>query len=163
MKKKYTKIWNETLFPSFAKQLETLFSYFCIFFQFRETIETRWNSDLFRTVSYFAKLKKIRNCQPYSHDKDSFGSETMDFKSVLYYNHSNAARWHPSCWPSSDWVRRWSLVWIGAASTYSPATSKSRNGGKNRGRGVFLVELRQLLFLLRTAILDLNFFKCSSP
>ena len=28
------------------------------FFQFREKIETRRNSDLFRTVSYFAKLKK---------------------------------------------------------------------------------------------------------
>ena len=45
-------------FFSFAKQLETLYFVFC------ETIETRRNSDLFRTVSYFAKLKKIRNCQP---------------------------------------------------------------------------------------------------
>ena len=39
-------------FFSFAKQLETTY------FVFRETIETRQNSDLFRTVSYFAKLKK---------------------------------------------------------------------------------------------------------
>ena len=39
-------------FCSFAKQLETLN------FVFRETIETRRNYDLFRTVSYFAKLKK---------------------------------------------------------------------------------------------------------
>ena len=44
-------------FYRFAKQLETLYFVFC------ETIETRRNSDLFRTVSYFAKLKK-RNCQP---------------------------------------------------------------------------------------------------
>ena len=39
-------------FFSFAKQLETLY------FVFRETIEARRNSDLFRAVSYFAKLKK---------------------------------------------------------------------------------------------------------
>ena len=39
-------------FFSFAKQLETFY------FVFRETIETRRNSDLFRTVSYFAKLLK---------------------------------------------------------------------------------------------------------
>ena len=42
-------------FFSFAKQLETLY------FVFRVTIGA-----LFCTVSYFAKLKKIRNCQPYS-------------------------------------------------------------------------------------------------
>ena len=47
-------------FFCFAKQLETLY------FVFRETIETRRNSDLFLTVSYFSKLKKIRNCQPYT-------------------------------------------------------------------------------------------------
>ena len=47
-------------FFSFAKQLETLY------FVFRVTIGARRNSDLFCTVSYFAKLKKIRNCQPYS-------------------------------------------------------------------------------------------------
>ena len=39
-------------FFSFAKQLETTY------FVFRETIETRQNSDLFRTVSYFANLKQ---------------------------------------------------------------------------------------------------------
>ena len=39
-------------FFSIAKQLKTLY------FVFRETIETRRNNDLFRTVSYFAKLKK---------------------------------------------------------------------------------------------------------
>ena len=32
--------------------------FFSDFFQFRKTIETRRNSDRFRTVSYFAKLKK---------------------------------------------------------------------------------------------------------
>ena len=42
-------------FFSFAKQLETLFSNF---FKFRETIKTRRNSGLLRTVSYFGKLKK---------------------------------------------------------------------------------------------------------
>ena len=36
----------------FVKQLETFY------FVFRKTIETRRNSDLFRTVSNFAKLKK---------------------------------------------------------------------------------------------------------
>ena len=50
---------NETKrFFSFTKQLETLFIVFLYFFQFVETIKTRWNSDLFRTVSYFAKEKK---------------------------------------------------------------------------------------------------------
>ena len=44
-------------FFCFAKQLEPLFSYFLIF-QFRKTIETLRNSDLFRTVLFFAKLKK---------------------------------------------------------------------------------------------------------
>ena len=64
LKEKDTKIRNETLFRSFAKQLETLCFVFSYFFQFRETIEIRRNSDLFRTIKYFAKLKKIRNCQP---------------------------------------------------------------------------------------------------
>ena len=45
-------------FFSFAKQLETFY------FVFRETIETRRNSDLFRTVSYFAKLKKYETVNP---------------------------------------------------------------------------------------------------
>ena len=38
-------------FFSFAKQLETSYFVFC------KSIETLRNSDLFRTVSYFAKLK----------------------------------------------------------------------------------------------------------
>ena len=50
--------YETKLFFSFAKQLETLY------FLFHKTIETRRNSDLFRTVSHFLKLKKIRNCQP---------------------------------------------------------------------------------------------------
>ena len=49
---------KQNVFFSFAKQLETLN------FVFRKTIETRRNSDLFRTVSYFANKKKIRNFQP---------------------------------------------------------------------------------------------------
>ena len=43
---------KRNVFISFTKQLETLY------FVFRETIETRQNSDLFCTVLYFAKLKK---------------------------------------------------------------------------------------------------------
>ena len=46
---------------TFAKQLETLFSYFC---QFRETIETWRNSYLFRTVAKFVKLKKYETVKP---------------------------------------------------------------------------------------------------
>ena len=46
---------------TFAKQLETLFSYFC---QFRESIETWRNSDLFRTVANFVKLKKYETVKP---------------------------------------------------------------------------------------------------
>ena len=42
------------------------FFVFLYFFQFCKMIKTRRNSDLFRTVSYFAKLKKIGNCQPYT-------------------------------------------------------------------------------------------------
>ena len=64
LKKKMRNYETKRFFFRFAKQLETLLSYFRIF-PFRETIETRRNSDLFRTVSYFAKLKKIRNCQPW--------------------------------------------------------------------------------------------------
>ena len=45
-------------FFCFAEQLETPY------FVFRETIETRRNSDLFRTVSYFAKLKKYETVKP---------------------------------------------------------------------------------------------------
>ena len=41
---------------------EHFFIVFRILFQFCETIETLWNSDLFCTVSYFAKLNKIWNC-----------------------------------------------------------------------------------------------------
>ena len=52
---------------SFQKHLET-------YFQFLETIETRQNSEPFRTVSYFAKLKKIRNCHPYLHAAEPFPS-----------------------------------------------------------------------------------------
>ena len=54
--KKICETKKRNVFFSFAKKLETLFFV---------TIETRRNSDLFCTVSYFAKLKKIRNCQPY--------------------------------------------------------------------------------------------------
>ena len=43
---------KRNVFFSFAKQLETLY------FVIRETIKFRQNSDLFRTVSYIAKLKK---------------------------------------------------------------------------------------------------------
>ena len=39
---------------------------FSYFFQFRETIEARRNSDLFRTVLYFAKLKKYETVNPVS-------------------------------------------------------------------------------------------------
>ena len=42
----------------FAVAQKNLKHFFSYFFQFHETIETRRNSDLFRTVSYFAKLKK---------------------------------------------------------------------------------------------------------
>ena len=41
-----------------TKQLETLY------FIFRETIETRRNSGLFRTVSFFAKLKRNETVHP---------------------------------------------------------------------------------------------------
>ena len=45
-------------FFRFAKQLETFY------FVFSEMIETRRNSDLFRTVLYFAKLKKYETVKP---------------------------------------------------------------------------------------------------
>ena len=48
-------------FFSFAKQLETFY------FVFRETIETRRNSDLFRTVSYsfvFRETEKYETVNP---------------------------------------------------------------------------------------------------
>ena len=48
-------------FFSFAKQLETFY------FVFRETIETRRNSDLFRTVSYsfvFRETEKYETVYP---------------------------------------------------------------------------------------------------
>ena len=60
-------------FFSFAKYSKHFFRIF-VFFQFLETIETRQNSEPFRTVSYFAKLKKIRNCQPYLHAAEPFPS-----------------------------------------------------------------------------------------
>ena len=47
----------------FREKLETLFSYF---FQFRKTIETRRNSDLFRTVSFFAKKTVHPSYVPFS-------------------------------------------------------------------------------------------------
>ena len=42
-KRKDMKIRNETLSRSLAKQLKTLFIVLSYFFQFRKTIETRWN------------------------------------------------------------------------------------------------------------------------
>ena len=47
------------------------FLVFLYFIQFHETIETRRNSDLFHTVLYFAKQKKIPNCPPYLQAKRS--------------------------------------------------------------------------------------------
>ena len=47
----------------FRETTRNIFFLFLYFFQIRKTIETRLNSDLFRKVSYFAKLKK--NERPY--------------------------------------------------------------------------------------------------
>ena len=55
---------KRNIVSQFCETTRNTFFTFAYFFQFRETIETRQNSDLFRTVLYFAKLKKIRNCQP---------------------------------------------------------------------------------------------------
>ena len=44
-------------FFNFAKQVEQHFVLIFGHLQFREAIKTRQNMDLFRTVSYFAKLK----------------------------------------------------------------------------------------------------------
>ena len=57
---------KRNIVSQFCETTRNTFFTFAYFFQFCETIETRQNSDLFRTVLYFAKLKKIRNCQPYS-------------------------------------------------------------------------------------------------
>ena len=73
-KSNYAKLRNETNFFSFAKQLETLVF---VFFQFRETIGTRRNSTLFRTVSYFAKLKKYETVYP---NPDSMHTEKLKNK-----------------------------------------------------------------------------------
>ena len=62
-KGKYAKQRNETFFSVSRNNSKHFFRIF-VFFKFRETIETWRNSDLFCTVSHFAKLKK-RNCQPY--------------------------------------------------------------------------------------------------
>ena len=48
----------------FRETTRNTFFVFSYFLQFRETIETRRNSDLFRTVSYFAKLKKYETVNP---------------------------------------------------------------------------------------------------
>ena len=56
-KGKYAKQRNETFFSVSRNNSKHFFRIF-VFFQFRETIETRRNSDRFRTVSDFAKLKK---------------------------------------------------------------------------------------------------------
>ena len=45
----------------FRETTRNIFFLFLYFFQIRKTIETRLNSDLFRKVSYFAKLKKMRD------------------------------------------------------------------------------------------------------
>ena len=55
---------KRNIFFSFTKQLETLFFVFSYYFQFRETIKTQQNSDLFCTVSYFVNLKKYETVIP---------------------------------------------------------------------------------------------------
>ena len=61
-KGKYAKRRNGTFFSVSQKTRNTFF----IFFQFRKTIETRRNSDLFRTVSFFAKKTVHPSYVPFS-------------------------------------------------------------------------------------------------
>ena len=56
-KGKYAKQRNETFFSASRNNSKHFFRIF-VFFKFHETIETWRNSDLFCTVSHFAKLKK---------------------------------------------------------------------------------------------------------
>ena len=62
-KGKYTKLRNETVFSVLRNNSKHFFRIF-VFFQFRKRIETRRNIDLFRTVSYFAELKKYETVNP---------------------------------------------------------------------------------------------------
>ena len=63
---KYSKLQNETFFSVSRNNSKHFFRIFVIFSVSRnDRNSAKQNSALFRTVSYFSKLKKIRNCQPY--------------------------------------------------------------------------------------------------
>ena len=65
---------------------ETTQNTFFVFFQFRVTIETRRNSDLFRTVSYFAKLKNTNlsvSTLVMTHHADRISSELSHRKMIF--------------------------------------------------------------------------------
>ena len=84
---------NETkrFFSVSRNNSKHLFSYF---FQFRETIETRRNSDMFRTVSYFAKQKqntKLSTLEPTKKGPAPiFGTSSYInlFLLILHFNNS---------------------------------------------------------------------------
>ena len=102
--------YETKLFFSYAKQLETLFFVFSYFIQFRKTIETRQNSDLFRSVSYFAKLKqntklstlhatalsmaKSPAVTSYGTHSNNISSNSFCIKSIHSAHHSNITNHH---------------------------------------------------------------------
>ena len=56
----YKNIQKYEMKHCFAVAQKNLKHFFSYFFQFHETIETWRNSDLFRTVLFFVKLKKYQ-------------------------------------------------------------------------------------------------------
>ena len=64
IKRKDTKIRNETLFRSFAKQLETFFSYFRIFFSFAKRSKLGETATCFVHFCISRNLKKYETVNP---------------------------------------------------------------------------------------------------
>ena len=71
--KKHCNTVHSFIFFSFAKQVETYFSYFYIFFSFAKSTKLGKKNNLFRTVSCFAEIKThyhknlaIRNIQSWN-------------------------------------------------------------------------------------------------
>ena len=80
-------------FFKFSETTRNTFFVFSYFSQFCETIETRRNSDLFRTVSHFAKQKKYETVNPSREESDfqismRTGSDT--YKQVLKHEGEKA-------------------------------------------------------------------------